>query len=159
MVEMKFLTDRMLGKLTRWLRISGYDTISIADLEVEGEEDDFMLKNFRDRILLTKDKELYRKCVKDGRKAILIKSDSVEGQMQELMQRGVKFQIVMDRCSLCNTPLRKPSRDEAVEVILREKLSEDMLKMDLWYCEKCRKLYWMGGHWKNMTRFLRKVEK
>jgi len=159
MVEMKFLTDRMLGKLTRWLRISGYDTVSVSELEFDGEEDEFMLKNFRERILLTKDRELYRKSLKDGRKAILISSDSIEGQVRELMERGVRFQIVMDRCSLCNTLLRKPSTDEAVEVVVREKLPEDMLKMELWYCEKCKKLYWMGGHWKNMTRFLRKVEK
>lgn len=159
MVEMKFLTDRMLGRLTRWLRISGYDTLSISELKFEGDEDDFMLKNFRDRILLTKDKELYRKSIMEGRKVILIRSDTIEGQMRELMERGVKFRIVMDRCSLCNTPLRKPSREEAMEVIEREKLSEDMLEMGLWYCEKCKKLYWMGGHWKNMTRFLRKLEK
>ncbi|KUJ94449.1 MAG: hypothetical protein XD40_0385 [Archaeoglobus fulgidus] len=158
MVEMKFLTDRMLGRLTRWLRISGYDTVSVSELEFDEEEDEFMLRNLRERILLTKDRELYRKSVKEGRKAILIRSDSLEGQMRELMERGVKFQIVMDRCSLCNTPLRKPSREEAMEVIEREKLSEDMLEFELWYCEKCRKLYWMGGHWKNMTRFLRKFE-
>jgi len=100
----------MLGRLTRWLRISGYDTVSVSELEFDEEEDEFMLRNLRDRILLTKDRELYRKSVKEGRKAILIRSDSLEGQMRELMERGVKFQIVMDRCSLCNTPLRKPSR-------------------------------------------------
>ncbi len=154
---MKFLTDRMLGRLTRWLRISGYDTVSISELNV-ADEDTFMLENMRDRILLTKDRSLYQKCVKSNRSAILIKSNSIEEQMRELMAAGVKFQIVMDRCSICNTRLREPSKSEAMEVMRREKLSEDMLEMDLWYCEKCKKLYWMGGHWKNMTRFLRKVE-
>lgn len=155
---MKFLTDRMLGKLTTWLRISGYDTVSIADLNVEGDEDEFMLKNLKDRILLTKDRTLYRKCVKQGRDVFLIESNDVAGQMKELTRMGVKFRLVMDRCSVCNSELRKPSRDEALEVIHREGLSEDMLDFELWYCEKCRKLYWMGGHWRNMSRFLRKVE-
>ncbi len=158
MVEMKFLTDRMLGKLTTWLRISGYDTVSIADVSVAGDEDEFMLKNMTDRILVTKDRELYRKCVKSGRKAFLVKSNSVAEQMKELKRLGVKFQLVMDRCSICNTKLRKPSLEEALEVIRKEGLSEDMLDFELWYCEKCRKLYWMGGHWKNMSKFLRKVE-
>lgn len=158
MVEMKFLTDRMLGKLTTWLRISGYDTVSIADVSVAGDEDEFMLKNMTDRILVTKDRELYRKCVKSGRKAFLVKSNSVAEQMKELKSLGVKFQLVMDRCSICNTKLRKPSFEEALEVIRKEGLSEDMLDFELWYCEKCRKLYWMGGHWKNMSKFLRKVE-
>lgn len=158
MVEMKFLTDRMLGKLTTWLRISGYDTLNISDLEVAGDEDDFMLNNFTDRILLTKDKALYHKCIKNGRKAFLITSNDLAEQMRELKKLGVKFQLVMDRCSVCNSTLRKPKKEEAMEVIKREGLKEDMLEIDLWYCEKCKKLYWMGGHWKNMSRFLRKVE-
>ncbi len=158
MVEMRFLTDRMLGKLTTWLRISGYDTVSISDIDVPADEDEFMLKNMTDRILLTKDRRLYERCIKLGRKAFLIKSNSVAEQMKELKDLGVRFQLVMDRCSVCNTKLRKPTIEEAFEVIRREKLGEDMLNFDLWYCEKCRKLYWMGGHWKNMTRFLRKVE-
>jgi len=153
----KFLTDRMLGRLTRWLRISGYDTVSISELDAD-DEDSFMLENMRDRILVTKDKSLYQKCLKNNRKAILIKSNSIEDQMRELMALGIKFQIVMDRCSICNTPIRKPTELEAKEVLRREGLPEDMLEMDLWYCEKCKKLYWMGGHWKNMSRFLRKVE-
>ncbi len=155
---MKFLTDRMLGKLTTWLRISGYDTVNVSDVDVSGDEDEFMLRNMTDRIMITKDKELYRKCIKSGRRAFLVKSNSVAEQMRELKSLGVRFQLVMDRCSVCNTKLRKPSRDEALEVIRREKLGEDMLDFELWYCEKCRKLYWMGGHWKNMTKFLRKVE-
>jgi len=48
--------------------------------------------------------------------------------------------------------------EEALEVIRAENLSESMLQYELWYCEKCKKLYWMGGHWKNMSKFLRKVE-
>lgn len=159
MVEIKFLTDRMLGKLTTWLRISGYDTLNISDLNVAGDEDDFMLNNFTDRILLTKDKVLYYKCIKNGRKAFLITSNDLAEQMRETKKLGVKFQLVMDRCSVCNSILRKPRKEEAIEVIKREKLSENLLGIDLWYCEKCKKLYWMGGHWKNMLRFLRKVEK
>ncbi len=155
---MKFLTDRMLGKLTTWLRISGYDTLCIADVDVIGDEDDFMVENFRDRILLTKDKRLYEKCVKNGRNAFLITSNDVLGQMKEIKSLGVKFQLVMNRCSVCNSELRKPSVEEALEVIRTENLSEDMLDFELWYCGKCNKLYWMGGHWKNMSRFIRKVE-
>jgi len=158
MVEMKFLTDRMLGKLTTWLRISGYDTLCIADVDVEGDEDEFMIENLRDRILLTKDKKLYERCVKNGRNAFLITSNDVLGQMREMMRLGVKFQLVMNRCSVCNSEIRKPSMEEALEVIRAENLSESMLQYELWYCEKCKKLYWIGGHWKNMSKFLRKVE-
>jgi len=158
MVEMKFLTDRMLGKLTNWLRISGYDTLSVAELKLDCDEDEFMLENFADRILLTKDKKLYQKCIKKGRKVFLIKSNDIIEQMRELKNLGVKFQLVMDRCSLCNELLRKPTVEEAKEVIKKENLQENILELDLWYCEKCKKLYWMGGHWRNMAEVIRKLE-
>ncbi len=158
MVEMKFLCDRMLGKLATWLRISGYDTLYIGDLDIEGDEDEYMLKNHHDRILLTKDKELYRKAVKLNRSAFYISSDDITEQMRELMRIGVVFQIVMDRCSVCNSLLRRPTREEALEVMRREGISEDLMqKYELWYCERCKKLYWMGSHWRNMIRFLKRV--
>jgi uncharacterized protein with PIN domain len=158
MVEMKFICDRMLGKLAVWLRISGYDTLYVGDFEAE-DEDEFLLRNFSDRILLTKDKRLFEKAVKAERRALFITSNDVAEQMRELKALGIKFQIVMDRCSVCNSLLRRPTIEEALSVLNEQGLPEDMLeRYELWFCEKCRKLYWMGGHWVNMVRFLRKVE-
>jgi len=158
MVEMKFVCDRMLGKLAVWLRISGYDTLYVGDFSTE-DEDEFLVKNFEDRILLTKDRRLFAKAKKAGRSAFLLTSNDVAEQMRELKSLGVKFQIVMDRCSVCNSLLRKPTREEALEVLKEQGLSEEMLeRYELWFCEKCKKLYWMGGHWANMVRFLKKLE-
>lgn len=158
MVEMKFICDRMLGKLATWLRISGYDTLYIGDFSIE-DEDEFLIKNFEDRLLLTKDRKLFAKAKKFGRNTLLIRSNDVAEQMKELKSLGVKFQIVMDRCSVCNNFLRKPTKEEALTVLKEQKLPEDMLqKYELWFCEKCRKLYWMGGHWVNMVRFLKRIE-
>jgi uncharacterized protein with PIN domain len=158
MVEMKFICDRMLGKLATWLRISGYDTLYIGDLRVD-DEDEFLLKNYLDRVLITKDRDLFAKSKKMGREAFLVKSNNVAEQMKELKVLGVKFQIVMDRCSVCNTPLRKPTEDEALAALKEMNLGKDMLeKYELWFCENCKKLYWMGSHWVNMIRFLRKIE-
>lgn len=149
----------MLGKLAIWLRISGYDTLYIGDFNFE-DEDQALLENFKDRILLTKDKTLYQKALKNNRAAIYIKSNDVAEQMRELKNLGVNFQIVMDRCSVCNTPLRKPNDDEVLEVMKKEGIERDLREIyELWFCEKCKKLYWMGSHWKNMVRFLMKVEK
>ncbi len=151
----KFICDRMLKRLAVWLRIFGYDTLYAGDLNIEGDEDFFLVNEFRDRILLTRDKELYMRA-KGLRPVFLIRSDRLEKQLKELKALGLKFKLRMDRCSLCNTPLRKPSDKEALEVMKREGIREDLReKYELWYCERCRKLYWMGGHWKNMMKFLR----
>jgi len=156
----KFLCDRMLGKLATWLRISGYDTVYVGDLKLNNrrKEDTFILNSFKDRILLTRDRELYNRCISSRRDAIFIKSDSVEGQIREMIELGFDFQIVMDRCSVCNSPLRKPSENETMRVLRRERIEEDLReRYELWYCEKCDKLYWMGGHWRNMVGFLDRI--
>ncbi len=159
MSELKFLCDRMLRKLATWLRIAGYDTLYIADLEFEGDEDTYMVYNHTDRILLTRDKELFKRAEAVGRPVFLIKSDDVAMQMAELKEMGVKFELRMERCSVCNTPLRRPSDEEALEVMRREGIREDLRKKyELWFCEKCKKLYWMGSHWRNMVEFLKRVE-
>lgn len=148
----------MLGKLAVWLRIAGYDTLYIGDFDCE-DEDSELLKNFLDRILLTKDRGLYQKAIKNKRDVFLIVSNDVAEQMRELKKIGVNFQLLMDRCSVCNSLLRKPSSEEALEVMVREGISEDIgQRYELWYCEKCRKLYWMGSHWKNMAEFLKKLD-
>jgi hypothetical protein len=154
--SLKFICDRMLGKLTTWLRIAGYDTLYVNDLNILGDEDTYMLRNHRDRILITKDRNLYARCLKEERKAILVKSDRLAEQMKELQRFGISFEPVMDRCSVCNALLRKPRAEEAKRVMEREGIAEDLAeKYELWYCEKCDKLYWMGSHWRNMMKFLK----
>jgi len=150
----KFICDRMLRRLATWLRLFGYDTLYVGDVEIEGDEDSFLINEFRDRILLTRDKELYNRA-KEIRPVFLIKSDKLEEQLKELKALGLKYELKMDRCSICNAPLRKPNDKEALEVMRREGIREDLReKFELWYCERCKKLYWMGGHWKNMKKFL-----
>ncbi|AKG91829.1 hypothetical protein GAH_00841 [Geoglobus ahangari] len=151
---MRFIADRMLGKLAIWLRIFGYDTLYIGDFDVE-DEDTFLLENFTDRVLLTRDKELYERCVRRGRKAIFVNSDSVLEQIAEMRRIGVRTEIRMDRCSVCNMPLRKPSEEEARRVMEKEGIEENLMeRYELWYCERCEKLYWLGSHYRNMVKFL-----
>ncbi|ADB57408.1 Mut7-C RNAse domain-containing protein [Archaeoglobus profundus] len=150
----KFICDRMLKRLAIWLRLFGYDTLYAGDIEVEGDEDSFLINEFRDRILLTRDRELYNRA-KGIRPVFLIRSNRLEEQLKELKVLGLRYELRMDRCSICNTPLRKPSDKEALEVMKREGIREDLReKFELWYCERCKKLYWMGGHWRNMKKFL-----
>ncbi len=155
---MRFIADRMLGKLATWLRIFGYDTLYVGDFETE-DEDLFLLENFRDRILLTRDRELYLRATKRNRRAILIKNDSVIDQISEMRNLGVDTEIKMDRCSVCNSILRKPTDEEAKDVMEQEGIKEDLKeRYELWYCEKCKKLYWLGSHYRNMVKFLENLK-
>ncbi|MCD5409196.1 MAG: Mut7-C RNAse domain-containing protein [Methanocellales archaeon] len=56
---MKFIVDRMLGRLTTWLRLLGYDTVSVSDFDRINSEDDFLLDIAEEeRILITRDRTL-----------------------------------------------------------------------------------------------------
>ena len=155
---MKFIADRMLGKLATWLRIFGYDTLYIGDFKTE-DEDLFLLENFKDRTLLTRDKELYDRAIKRKRRVILIKNDSVIDQISQMRDFGISTEIKMVRCSVCNELLRKPGDEETKEVMTREGIGENLKeKYELWYCERCKKLYWLGSHYRNMVKFLESLK-
>jgi len=155
---LRFILDRMLGKMRIWLRLCGYDTLYVGEMDIDMEEDDYLLLNYGDRILVTRDRELFRKSMRKKRNAIYIESNDIESQMVELKRKtGLSFRPVMERCSLCNSLLRRPEKEEAIRVIEREKFPEDILNQDLFYCEKCDKLYWAGSHWDKISNFLSKL--
>jgi uncharacterized protein with PIN domain len=155
--ESRFIADRMLGTLTRYLRFMGYDTTSANGLaEGNAKEDTLLLGMTRQehRILLTRDAELARR---GGEHAVLIVPDDVMDQVQQLIDLGhIERRLVMSRCSLCNTLLRK-AREE--EIAGADYAPRDRTGFVFCWCEHCRKLYWNGSHgrniWERIDRELR----
>jgi uncharacterized protein with PIN domain len=146
--EQKFITDRMLGTLTRYLRFMGYDTTSANGLlEGNPKEDTILLAITRQehRILLTKDAELARR---GNASALLIRSDDVMEQVQQLIDRHlVKRRLAMSRCSLCNTELREANTCEIQKTTYAPK---DWRALSFFWCRHCEKLYWNGSHGKQL---------
>lgn len=146
--EPRFIADRMLGTLTRYLRFMGYDTTSANGLsEGDPKEDSVLLEIARQehRLLLTKDAELARR---GGKSALLIRSDDVMDQVQQLIDlRLVKRRLAMSRCSLCNTELREANTCEIAETSYAPK---DWRNHTFFWCRECRKLYWNGSHGKQL---------
>ncbi len=146
----KFIADRMLGTLTRYLRFMGYDTKSANDLSPGDRREDTVLLDIaqnEDRILLTRDAELARR----GREsAVLIRSEDVLDQVQQLVGAGlVERRLLMSRCSICNTELRPAAAKEIRET---EYAPEDRDGLTFWWCSRCGKLYWNGSHGKALEK-------
>ena len=80
----KFIVDTNVGKLAKWLRIMGYDTLFF-----NGRNDSHMIATAlaEGRVILTKDTQIMkRRVVTSGRlKAILIQDDEPELQMQQVI--------------------------------------------------------------------------
>lgn len=160
----RFVTDRMLGKLSTWLRILGYDTIYAAEVEDEGVEEDKSLAAMADyeaRILLTRDKNLAAYAKRRGVQCIHIKTGELMGQLKELLHhyQHLNLEPVSIRCSLCNGRLRKVVEDEAE--ILREKSYVPTIligECEFWICNRCGRIYWEGSHWRNMRERLKQLQ-
>jgi uncharacterized protein with PIN domain len=144
----RFVADRMLGPLTRYLRFMGYDTLSANTFRQGNSREDTQLLGIagvEDRILLTRDRELARRA---GDRAVLILSEHVMAQVEQLVSLGlIDPELVMDRCGLCNRVLRPASREEVDSSGYAPLHRHDLV---FFWCEECQKLYWMGSHGRNL---------
>jgi uncharacterized protein with PIN domain len=148
--DQKFIADRMLGTLTRYLRFMGYDTTSANGLqEGDKKEDTVLLAIARKehRLLLTKDAELARR---GNASALLVRSDDVMEQVQQMIDLHlVRRRLTMSRCSLCNTLLREATTCEIGET---EYAPQDWRDLSFFWCQHCKKLYWNGSHGKQLEQ-------
>ncbi len=162
--DARFVTDRMLGKLSTWLRILGHDTVYAADIKTTAfeadEDEDRAIISFAEheaRILLTRDKNLAQAARKKGVQCVQIKTDEVMEQLKELLRHHINLNLepVPARCSECNGKIRKV--EEGEEGILKGKsyVPAHMIgKWHFWVCEHCGRIYWEGSHWRNMREKL-----
>jgi uncharacterized protein with PIN domain len=149
---MKFICDDNLGRLAKWLRTLGYDTLFYSTIS-----DQELLKRALDqeRIILTRDSKLIE--MKSVQNYLLIKSDQPLEQLKQVVQH---FKLKRDegklftRCSVCNTPL-KPVEKEKIKDQLYPyvyKTQENFV-----YCSSCDKIFWPATHIEHMKEKLKKV--
>lgn len=152
MKEIKLLTDSMFGRLTRLLRIFGYDTVYANDLEnyfqVSPVPDDLLLKYAleHDRIIITRDYPFFKKNMK---KIIYMEGEGVYHYLFQLKKKlHLEYNFVLQnaRCSICNSSLKKVKDKE--EIINEVKPQTFKYYNEFYQCtdESCRKIYWEGTH-------------
>ncbi len=152
----RLLLDGMCGKLARWLRLLGLD----AEYSKDADDEALLFEAERTgRVLVTRDRELYDKAVKRGLRCVLLTStDHVENMRKVLRELNAKIALPPKetRCPLCNSPLREVDLNSVLTLLPSEGLAKRYDKF--WLCERCRKAYWIGSHWRNIKKTLREVE-
>ena len=148
---MKFLADGMLGKLARWLRMLGHDVIYSVQFN-----DSELLKLVKkdERVLLTKDLELYKRAVGRGLDAYYVEGKIESERLAEVAKRySLKLTIDMDRshCPVCNTKIKVTPKEQ-----LQCELEKNTFTYydKFWKCPNCSQIYWQGAHWKQITQTL-----
>lgn len=150
--ENRFLADRMLGPLTRYLRFMGYDTRSANSLSPGDPLEDTRLLDQAGqdhRILLTRDHELARR---GGNRAVFVNEGDVLMQVRQLSELGlISLRLPMSRCSLCNSPLCEATHEQITEASYAPSQQDDLM---FFWCEHCKKLYWNGSHVKHLRELI-----
>ncbi len=152
---MKFIADVMLGRFSRWLRILG------CDIKYYRDAKDSTLLNIvkeEDRVLLTRDAELFQRANLRGLSAFFVEGRSKVEQLANFAHHfNLKLEIDMSisRCPVCGSSLRNIERDAVLDKVPSGTLTH---YDKFWICYECRKIYWQGAHWKKINETLTKVK-
>jgi uncharacterized protein with PIN domain len=148
MGEARFVADCMLGRLGKWLRILGYDTLYDPHLD-----DDAIARLARadGRILLSRDTTLVKR---KGVHSLFIESELLERQLAQVLRTcGLRTSSPFSRCPVCNSPLESVPRTNAWGQVPPFVFAT---QESFHLCPACNRFYWRGTHWQRM---LEQVEK
>ena len=135
----------------------GYDTLYPGDVS---DKDILEIALVEKRILVTRDRGLYKKALKSGARAVLVTGTSIDEKLYEvaLAVKNLRLEVNPDisRCPACNGTLSKKSKQD-----VRGKVPEGVYRTynEFWVCNKCGKTYWKGGHWRGIERTLKRIKK
>ena len=151
----KFIVDLNVGKLSKWLRIMGYDTL----LGNEVDDDQLIRIAIREgRILLTKDTGILRRgVVFSGKlKVVLIRDDRVQEQLRQVIEElNLKQNLSpFSLCLECNHPLVPKKKEEVKDLVPPYVFQTQDQYMQ---CPICHRIYWRGTHWQRMNQELQKL--
>lgn len=138
--ETRFVADVHLGRLARYLRLLGFDTLFGNDWD-----DDVLagISSGEGRILLTRDVELLKRSVVTH--GYYVRSDDPRGQVVEVTRR---FHLDQDlhpysRCMVCNGPVSDVDKSEVKHLVpprTRDRFDHYSR------CAECGRVYWRGSH-------------
>jgi hypothetical protein len=149
--QMRFVVDNHLGKLARYLRMLGFDTLYQNDYR---DQDLATLSGDEDRILLTRDRGLLK------RSAVIygycVRSINPQQQLLEVIRRFSLLEVSepFRRCLRCNGLLELVAKEVVVEK-LPLKVKEHYREFQL--CRRCEQIYWKGIHYERMQQFINMV--
>ncbi len=145
----KFILTKELGRLCKWLRILGFDSVyfnsdNMATLVIEALREN--------RIIITRRKKV------DNLKVVTVSSNEVKSQLKEVIRKLEIEQIdqrrMFSRCVICNEVLVEVEK-QAIKSEVPEYVYQTQDKF--FRCPSCKRIYWEGTHWGNVKRILKEV--
>ena len=148
---MKFIADVMLGRLAKWLRLLGSDVLYYPDID---DREVIRISREQDRTILTRDTRLL--LCKGARDAVFIRSDHISEQLLEMKDMlDLHGPDSGARCVACNGNLQAVSDRYEIKEFVPEYVYHNFDSFTR--CGGCGKIYWEGGHYKNIRERTREV--
>jgi uncharacterized protein with PIN domain len=147
----KFILDEHLGKLAKYLRLCGFDTLISTGYT---DNDIIKISVAEKRIILTRDRQLLKnKKVTHG---YWIRSDNAREQVGEVFRRLDLKDMTepFTRCIECNSLLAEVKKEEIEDRLLpgTKKYYNDFKK-----CTGCDRIYWEGSHYERMKDMIGQI--
>jgi len=138
----RFVAESTLGKLSKWLRMAGFDT-SLDD----GTPNAHRLRAMgqgEDRIVLTRTQAVYQRL--DSERDVMLTEDHPEDQIRQVIHRcGLQRRQCrpFSRCLICNRRVERcPVQDAQGQVPEHILFTQE----DFSRCPHCRRIFWQGSH-------------
>jgi uncharacterized protein with PIN domain len=146
-----FAADRTLGRLAKWLRLMGFDTVFESDVS----SNYFYEHLDESRVLLTRTVKI-RRCLA-GRRLIFIEANDVFGQLAQIVSElaiSSKDIRPFSRCIECNIPVMEIAKETAFGLVpdyiweIHDNFSQ---------CRQCKRIFWRGSHTERSMDKIRKL--
>jgi uncharacterized protein with PIN domain len=154
-MEVTFIVDSNAGKLARWLRMMGYDTLFFNDID-DGDLVNLALRE--GRVVVTRDTQIAKRrvAVNGSLRVVLSRHDDPRQQLLQVVDElGLDCrQTQFTRCLECNQRLVSRSKDEVKDLVPPYVFRTQTQYMQ---CLSCSRIYWQGTHWQRMKRSLEEI--
>ena len=152
MPDYQFVADAMLGKLTKWLRILGFDT-----LYHRSPNNDILIAMAlsQNRQILTR-KTCLRNLKSITHRLCFITDNSPFCQLEEVINH---YQLTIDPhriftlCLICNQKLEEAHLED-IRGTIPDYVAATHTAFSV--CPHCRKVYWRGTHFENIWQQIEK---
>ena len=152
--QYRFVVDVNVGRLAKWLRVLGYDTI----FPRHTDDNDLVRIALREgRVLVTRDAGFrLRRAVRLGQmRVVQIMDQDLNNRLRQVVHElGLESKNGFSRCVVCNEPLHSVAKEKVADRLppyVYQNHSEFV------ECSLCCRIYWRGTHWLAMRSQIEQV--
>ncbi len=147
----RFIADAHLGKLARYLRMCGFDTVYENDIS----DDKIINHSIKEkRIILTRDLGI----LKNGQvqRGYFIRAQKPLNQCREVIKKFNLFsqKRPFTRCLKCNGLFHTANKKSIKSMV---PIKTYQYYQDFYRCSDCRNIYWKGSHYEKMLKIIDKI--